>query len=274
MNKINKITSLAIGGIVLATTTCFAATGIVNAPSGLILREEASKSGEVITTISDESSVEVIEQDGEWYKIQYDDYEGYVYAEYVDVEEEITTDSDEEESSSDETEQTDQEEETGTESQVYPQNKTVNADLDIYIIPSVTAKIIGTVEKDETITVNYELNEWINISVGNITGWARMYFVDMDSETEEVATNEESTSDDDDDTTTQTETTTGYINASVSANVREQATTDSDIVTILIRNTSVTIVGEEGDFYKIEYGDYEGYISKDLISDSPVETTS
>jgi len=36
----------------------------------------------------------------------------------------------------------------------------------------------------------------------------------------------------------------------------------------------VTIIGEEGDFYKIKYQDITGYISKSLISDKPVEVTS
>lgn len=289
MSKFSKITSLALGGIVLATTACFAATGIVNAPNGLILREEASRNGEIITTISDDSSVEIIEEDGEWYRVKYNDEEGYVFAEYVDVEdetteqEETTTESNEEENSNNENEQTNQEEavteeSTNAEEKAYPQNKTVNTNLNIYIIPSVTSKIIGTAEKDATITVNYELNGWINVRLGDITGWARKYFVDMDSNvevsTEEEQTENEKESTSNEDNTTQVENTTGYVSASTSANVRAKATTDSSIVTILTRNTAVTITGEEGDFYKIQYRDYEGYISKDLISDSPVTTTS
>ena len=35
---------------------------------------------------------------------------------------------------------------------------------------------IATVEKDTEVTINYELNSWVNITYGNITGWARKYF--------------------------------------------------------------------------------------------------
>lgn len=284
MSKFCKITSLALGGIVLATTSCFAATGTVNAPNGLILRDEAATNGEIITTISDDSSVEIIEEDGEWYRVKYNDDEGYVFAEYVDVEaetseqEETTTENNKEQNTSNETEQSNQEEtateeSTNTEQQIYPQNKTVKQALKVYIIPSVTSKVIANVEKDATITINYELNNWVNITSGSITGWARKYFINMETNVEKES---DSKTEKQEETTTEkpVENKTGYINASSSANVRAKATTESSIITILTRNTAVTITGEEGDFYKIEYKDYKGYISKDLISEKPVEVTS
>lgn len=37
---------------------------------------------------------------------------------------------------------------------------------------------------------------------------------------------------------------------SSSANIRESASTSANIITTLLRNTEVTIIGEEGDFIK------------------------
>lgn len=278
MSNLKRIASLTILLLALFVTSCFATAGTVNAPNGLILREEASKSGKIITTISDNTNVEVTEESGDWYKVKYKNYNGYVFAEYVELEEPIeqeeqNTNTEEASNNEEETLVENPDENTNTEQQIYPQNKTVKQALKVYIIPSVTSKVIANVEKDATITINYELNNWVNITSGSITGWARKYFINMETNVEKES---DSKTEKQEETTTEkpVENKTGYINASSSANVRAKATTESSIITILTRNTAVTITGEEGDFYKIEYKDYKGYISKDLISEKPVEVTS
>ena len=41
----------------------------------------------------------------------------------------------------------------------------------------------------------------------------------------------------------------------------------------LILNTGVTIAGQTGEWYKVVYGDYLGYIYKPLISETPTATS-
>ena len=59
----------------------------------------------------------------------------------------------------------------------------------------------------------------------------------------------------------------GYIDADTSVNVREAASISANVLITLNPNTEVTVVGEENDFYKIEYKEYKGYVAKRLISD-------
>ena len=66
---------------------------------------------------------------------------------------------------------------------------------------------------------------------------------------------------------------TKYINVS-SAYVRSKPSKDGEIVTSLIKNTDVTVTGENGDWYKIKFNNYEGYIFKELLSDSKLEETN
>jgi len=279
MNKLKRILSMTLSGIILVGTTSLASTGIVNAPNGLVLREEASKSANPVMTVSDDSEVEIIEKDGEWYKVKYDSQEGYLFAEYVEVDEKtenIETEQNEEE----QTEETTDNQEEITETTEKKQN--VKSDIKIYSIPSVTAKTIATIEKDTEITINYELNNWVNITYGNITGWARKYFinneitpVETDTETtepEETETPEVEEKEPEEETTvTVIDNKKGYVDVSTSANIREKASTDSNIINTLLRNTEVTIIAEEGSFYKIKYQDITGYISKSLVSDKPLE---
>lgn len=71
MKNWKKISITAIGTLSILGTAVFATTGTINAPSGLVLRKEASTAGEPIATMPDKATVEVIEQSGEWYKVNY-----------------------------------------------------------------------------------------------------------------------------------------------------------------------------------------------------------
>ena len=296
MNNLKRILSITLGGIILIGTTSLGATGTVNAPNGLILRGKASKGGEVIMTVSDKSKVEILETDGDWYKVKYNSHEGYLFAEYVDVKigsvaesggneqkplEEIkTTEENKTEQKKEAIEENKQVEELESTEKQYPQKQTVKSDLVIYIIPSVTAKTIASVSQNTEITINYELNNWVNVTYGNTTGWARKYFVDTETvvvednteTTEQNVTEEPKTEEEQktQNTVTTIDNKKGYVDVSNSANVRESASTSSKIINTLLRNTEVTIIAEEGDFYKIKYQDITGYIAKSLISDKPV----
>ena len=58
-------------------------------------------------------------------------------------------------------------------------------------MPSITSKTILMLEKDKDITVNYELNDWLNISIDGITGWVRKYFVTNYEKVEEPSVQNE-----------------------------------------------------------------------------------
>ena len=138
-------------------------------------------------------------------------------------------------------------------------------------MPSITSRIITTIEKDKEVTLNYELNNWLNITYEGKEYWIRKYYITGNSKTQNTI--DEQQNEKEQETKTE-ETKKGYIDVSSSANVRESASTSSNVVTTLTRNTEVTIIGEEEDFYKIQYKDITGYISKTLVSDKQVETTS
>lgn len=268
MNKLKKISAALCGGIVLFGTISLAKTGIVNAPNGLVLRETASKSANPITTVSDEAKVEILEENGEWYKVKYGNYEGYMFAEYVTAEEieektEVEQTPSQEETKQEEEKLTEKEETETKEESTDSQNVLLNSNIDIYLIPSVTSKIIMSVEKEKTITINYELNDWVNVTFEGKQGWVRKFYIENTQPTEP----EENNNKKEEETKTEVLNKKGYVDVSNSANVRETASTSANIITTLLRNTEVTIIGEENEFYKIQYSDITGYISKTLISD-------
>ena len=59
-----------------------------------------------------------------------------------------------------------------------------------------------------------------------------------------------------------------------STRIRKEASTSADIVTILSKNTEVKIVSEEGEWYKVTYKSYTGYIRKDMLKVDADTTTN
>ena len=246
-------------------TVAFATTGkITNAPSGLILRKEASKAGEVITTLSNGTEIEIIEKTGDWYKVKYNNQEGYLFAEFVKPNEEVAP-------VAENTEET-----PAGDANI----QKVKSDSSVYIMPNISATVINTLPKDTEITIIETVGNWSYISANGIIGWVRNYRINNEAKAQEVPaeTTEETkpteTAPEKQQETTpevKTETTPstlkrGYINVD-SANVREEANTSSKVVTTLIKGTGVEITGENGDWYKINFQDkITGYVKKDLIS--------
>ena len=64
------------------STTAMAATATVDV-SALVLRKEASTSSKALQTLSAGDRMEIICEDGSWYKVQYGKYTGYVMTKYV-----------------------------------------------------------------------------------------------------------------------------------------------------------------------------------------------
>lgn len=280
MKKNKKILGIALGIFILLTTTSLGKSGTVNAPNTLILRKEASKTSDVVTTLNDKTKIEIIEESGEWYKVKYNNYEGYLFAKYVDVVEEETKKED----TVKETE-TEKADETENKQQEYPKKVKTKETLKVYSIPSVTSKVTSSIEKEKEITINFQLNNWLNITDGKTTGWVRKYFVNNET-SQAVETQNNTDTENKENTSTENQENKekenekteikeidnkkGYVDVNTSANIREEANTSSKIINTLLRNTEVIITAEEGDFYKIKYKDIVGYISKTLISEKPL----
>lgn len=284
MDKIKKVTLVFILIFLLAGVKVLATSGTVNAPSGLVLRETASKTSKPITTVNDKETVEIIETLDQWYKVKYKGYEGYLFSQYVNVEktEEPVKEEKpaEEETPKEEPAETTETEQTATPESEYPKTVEMLSNAKVYLTPSVTASIIYNVEAKKEVTITKSLNSWFHITVDNNSGWVRKSFVEAKieqpvekTETESTQEQEEKEPEKEPQKTEEFKSKKGYIDVNSSVNVRKSASTSSDILTTLTTNTEVTVVGEEGDWYKITYRDYTGYISKSFVSDKQVATS-
>lgn len=273
MKKLKAISLISIGAISILGTNVFATKGIVKSSSGLILRSSASKESTQITTLSDKTEVEILQEEGEWYKVIYNNNEGYLFKEYVTKVEE--------EGQSNKTENGEQ-----TTSQI-------QTNINVYKIPLITSTIIDEIQANETIEIIKQITNWSYIKSGEIEGWVRTAKIqneelsETNPEQPEVPTEPENPVETEPETPAEPEVeapeetiiniSKGYVNVDY-ANVRKEATTSSDIVTTLTKGTSFTIVAETEEWYKLQYMGideivYDGYIFKELVSLTPVTTS-
>ena len=230
-------------------------TGIVNVSSSLNVREGASTSSKVIGSLSGNSKVTIVGEEGEFYKIEYKGSHGYVAKEYV---KDVT-----ESSNSNQGTQTPEKPST-------PENTertgvvNVSSSLNVREGASTSSKVIGSLSGNTKVTIIGEEAAFYKIEYKGSHGYvAKEYVKDV---TESNNSNQGTQTPEKPSAPENTEK-TGVVNVSSSLNVREGASTSSKVIGSLSGNTKVTIIGEEGAFYKIEYKGSHGYVAKEYIKD-------
>lgn len=77
-----------LAAAVMTVSSALAAEAVVDT-SSLILRKSASKSSKALQTLSEGDKMDILAVSGDWYKVRYGKYTGYVMAKYVDVKGEL-----------------------------------------------------------------------------------------------------------------------------------------------------------------------------------------
>lgn len=273
--------------MIIFTIPSYAATASVNTET-LNLRKEASTSSDIVELLSQNDELEVLSQEGDWYKVKHENNTGYVKKEYIKVKEEASNSNTEKNTNTENTEISANEGNViTTSSDIQNTKNKIKTQAKLRLIPSINANIVETIEANSEIEIISQTNRWAFIQYKEITGWIPLENIETSTEenakentennqTEntEVNSKAEDTTNLNNNTTTYEKPITKYVNTT-SVYLRSNASTDSSIVTTLIKNTDVKVVGEEGDWYKITYNALSGYIRKDLLSDSKIsETTS
>lgn len=303
MNKMKKISIITIILYMLFITASFADTATIDVNSAR-LREEANTTSKVLTNIYKGEKVEILEKNGEWYKVKYGSNTGYLKNTLIKEDSTSTenTSSNENNSSvpSSENQKTD-------DSKVFIKSAT-----NIRYQPNMMSNSIVQVEVGKELTKELELGNWIKVSDGAIEGWILKSKTQTDSVQEDTSDSENTNTVNSNDTnttntvnntnttnTTNTVTNTtnttntvantttnntvenevketqtssenkkGIVNVET-AKVRESASTTAKIVGFLDYNDEITILAEEGEFYKFTEKSVSGYVHKSLIT--PVE---
>lgn len=269
------------------------------------IRESASTDSNIITNLYEDDEVEILEENGEWYKVQYNGKVGYAKAEFFKKKNETTENTVTQNTTADEPVQNN--ESIVDEQNVQPENTTetsqelkigttvsVARDVKLRIIPNLSASDKIEIKKGDNVTVEAELGKWYKIKNETVEGWLMKTKLTagltpteepaeqpQEPETPQAPENttppETVTPEQPTTTTTPTETTMNKTAVVIveTARVREGASTKANIIDVLDEDDIVTIIGEEGDFYKITTNKISsGFISKTLVKEKDVTSRS
>lgn len=283
VKKLLLILAITVLINVMFTINSYAAKGTVTGNT-VRVRENASTDSEIVTNVFKDDKVTVLEKSGDWYKVKYEEFEGYVYGEYLKVDGEIT-----ETNTKDENEEETPVSSTEVEQIKIGEKYEINENAKLYIIPVLYASVIEELNSDDSVTVIQTANNWVYVETQRYTGWIVKAAIEKStSETNENTNQQEEDEpqkpeeeepkpekEPEKETTQEPEeplNKVGYINVE-QANVREGPAVKYEHVVTGKLNQEVKILGEENGWYKIEIKDVTGYINKKLVSDEKVEVT-
>lgn len=284
MNKKAKIGLIILAVIILTISTkVYATNGKANQET-VRMRKEASTESGVVTLISLDEEVEVLSEEGEWYKIKYKTYTGYVRKDMLDVDGKTET------AQNTNSENTTSSEEIKDKIEI-GYTGTIASKLDLKLVPSITSSNINTIEENSKITIKDIINKWSYVETDNKSGWVLTSKIKVsEQKNEEVKTeeNKEQTveetkkEENKEKTTSKEETKTEekkktevakYVSAET-LNMRETANNNAKLINQLKVNTKVTVLETEGTWSKIKVNGKTGYVASKYLSDKKVDVTS
>ncbi len=254
------------------------------------LRETPDTDSKILILIGNNDEVELIEKDGEWYKVKYEGIIGYLREDLLTVseqnvetvipEEQETVETPSTETVTPEIPQTD----LPTENQAVADIPTVGLGIQqtsnsvkLRIIPLINSIEILEIPSSSNITVLEILGDWIFVEFDGTKGWIRSNNIVSDNQSNENETqdvvNTTVTEEPEQNVSDTFEIKSMYVN-SPSINVRGGASTTAEVITGAVLNQKVEVIGTEGDWSKVKIGEQEGYILSTLLSDEQQAVTS
>ena len=285
MNRLVLTISIVVTFLIIMGTIVMASTGIVKS-DGLNVRDNASTNANSIGTLNKNQKINIIGEENNWYKIDFEGNEGYVSGNYVDVGNETEQTSGTQDNQVNDNKNEDIKNDS-TDSEI---KKTLN-ETDLYILPLVNTTKIKKIPAETEIRIISNNGKWLYIQVENDRGWIISNKIDsIEEQKEEVKededTNKEETIEENKteekntveenkvETESKQDESTGdsqkypitmYVMGD-SVNIRSSASTTASVISGTTKNSSVKVIAKEGEWYKVDTEDGVGYIKSDLLS--------
>ena len=157
-------------------TTVFATTGTV-ITSDLRLRKEDTTSSEVLKLLDENDEVEIISNNGDWYKVKVDNVVGYVSKQYIKVKEEnvisnVTTTTENNNTIENGSNQTTEPENNKSEvTDKKAEQVKFSSETELKIMPLINSISINTAKTTEKYDTISTVGVWSYISNGSKSGW-------------------------------------------------------------------------------------------------------
>lgn len=239
------------------------------------LRKEKLDTSTILEIIPKGDEFEILEKNGDWYQVNYKRIKGYVLSELI---EELNQESNEKnnkennqtkENTIEETTNEENKKQDSSQKEILIGEKAyLKTNVGFYLRPVINSKIVKQVEAKKEVRVIEILNHWTYVEYEGNCGWVCLDKLTANGEEKKEAKQEEPKKEE-----TTNLNKTAYV-TSDGINFREEANIDSKILKTFLQNAKITILQEEGDWYKIKHNNQEGYILKTYVSEKKTEVTS
>ncbi len=244
----------------------------------LNLREEPSTESDIVALISIGEECKLISEEGDWYEVKYGEYTGYISKEYAEKTG-TTTENNPETNTTENNSDNNTNENTTTENNTTESTNTqtttsttilkgkVTEGTGIRIVPLISSSILENIKVGTEITVIEQINNWVYIQTSTVSGWIRSNFIEIEEAQNNKNNNTNNNADDNSNSTDTTDFETRTMYTKDYVNIRSTPSTDSEnIIMVVEENTALEVIGEEGDWYKVNTSEGEAYVSKDVLS--------
>ncbi|MCR5186604.1 MAG: SH3 domain-containing protein [Clostridia bacterium] len=284
--------------ILSISISSFAMTGEVIV-SATRIREEANTSSEIVDTIYQEDKVEIMGDNGDWYQVSFNGKDGFIKKDFLKItNEEPTKEVQNQVDTNNNTvaPQTDtvtaqNNSESSPNSNIQKEKITLTNTIELRNAPSLISQKYTTIAAGVQIEKLFEIGNWFQVTDGVHVGWVTEQRIQNSlineqttptaenaSEKKDVVEekNEEKQPENSEENNENTETSLNKKGIVIveTANVREKATKDSEVIDALDEDDIVIIQAEEGDWYKVVKGSISGYVNKKLIDTNNVTSRS
>lgn len=217
-----------------------------NITSNLRVRQAPSTSALTIGYLLSGQEVEITGESGDWYKINFNGKVGYSHKDY------ITKISNGSSGSSN----------NNSGSTVTEKDGTVNATEGLRVREGAgtNTKILGVLNHGSSVKIVDTNGSWYKIKYGSGYGYVHKDYVTIKTSSNDNNTQEKP------DNKPEVVVKKGEVyNTGSNLRVRSAANTNSIVLGYLVDGTKVDIIGSEGNWYKINFKDKIGFVSKDYV---------
>ena len=230
--------------------------GTVNATDGLRVREGAGTNTKILGVLTHGSAVKIVDTNGSWYKIKYGSGYGYVHKDYIKITFSGST------GSTGSGSQNNNSSNNNNGSTVTEKDGTVNATdgLRVREGAGTNTKILGVLNHGSVVKIVDTNGSWYKIKYGSGYGYVHKDYVTIKTSSNNNNTQEKP------DNKPEVVVKKGEVyNTGSNLRVRSAANTNSIVLGYLVDGTKVDIIGSEGNWYKINFKDKTGFVSKDYV---------
>ena len=261
--KYNGITGYVHGDYVkeIAASSAILTKGkVYNVSTNLRVRSGASTSSSILGYLTNNTEVNIVGSEGEWYKIQYNSGYGYVSKEY------ITTNG----NSTNNTESNNTGNTGSSETEINKTGYVYNVSsggLRVRKEASTSSTVLGTLYSGNSVNIVGETGSWYKIKYNSSYAYVHKDYITENKPSSESSSNTgNSSSTTDSNDSSQTMNAVGVVtNVSSNLRVRKQPSSSAVVLGYLLNNENVNITGKEGNWYKINFKGSVGYVSADYI---------